>query len=75
MPVWMYCLPKILCAGFVALIWCTVWLVCITESPIDDKHITKEELKYIVDSIGPVDGKKSKIAVPTIFKCISTNLI
>lgn len=71
----MNCLPKILYAGFAALVWCAVWLVCITESPMDDKHITKEELKYIVDSIGPVDEKKSKPAVPTTFRYISTNLI
>lgn len=46
--------------GFVALIWCTVWLTCIAESPIEDKHISKEELKYIIDSIGPVDDENGK---------------
>ncbi|XP_026804633.1 vesicular glutamate transporter 1 [Rhopalosiphum maidis] len=44
--------------GFVAIIWCVVWLTCITESPVEDKHITKEELNYIVDSIGPTDNNK-----------------
>lgn len=46
------------CLGVIAIIWCIIWLTCITESPTDDKHITKEELKYIVDSIGPTDDKK-----------------
>jgi len=45
--------------GLVAIIWCVVWLTCITESPVEDKRITKEELKYIVDSIGPTDDTKS----------------
>lgn len=46
--------------GLVAVMWCVVWLTCIAESPAEDKYITKEELKYIVDSIGPTDDKKSK---------------
>ncbi|VVC29086.1 Major facilitator superfamily,Major facilitator superfamily domain [Cinara cedri] len=44
--------------GFVAIIWCTVWLLSITESPTEDKHITKEELEYIVNSIGPIDERQ-----------------
>lgn len=43
-----------------AIVWCVVWLTCIAESPSEDKYITKEELKYIVDSIGPIEDKKSK---------------
>lgn len=48
------------------MIWCAVWLICITESPLEDKHITKQELKYIIDSIGPTDDSKSKIYVISI---------
>ncbi|XP_025419440.1 vesicular glutamate transporter 1-like isoform X2 [Sipha flava] len=44
--------------GFVAILWCSVWLTCIAESPIEDKYITKEELMYIIDSIGPTGDKK-----------------
>lgn len=46
-------------AGCVAILWCAVWLTCVTECPADDDRITAEELKYIIDSIGPV-GKKNK---------------
>lgn len=46
--------------GLVALIWCGVWFTNIAESPIEDKHITKEELKYIINSIGPINDNKSK---------------
>jgi len=53
--------------GFLAIIWCVVWLTCITESPVEDKHITKEELKYIVDSIGPTDDTKSKCVVSIFY--------
>jgi len=55
--------------GFVAIIWCVVWLTCISESPEEDKRITKEELKYIVDSIGPTDNSKSKCVVFDSFFC------
>ncbi|VVC38177.1 Major facilitator superfamily,Major facilitator superfamily domain [Cinara cedri] len=41
--------------GFVAIVWCTVWLMCIAETPAQDKSISKAELKYIVDSLGPTD--------------------
>ncbi|VVC37041.1 Major facilitator superfamily,Major facilitator superfamily domain [Cinara cedri] len=44
--------------GFIAIIWCAVWLTTVAETPGEDKLITKEELKYIVDSIGPTDDEK-----------------
>lgn len=47
--------------GLISFVWCAVWLLCISESPTDDKHITKEELKYIIDAIGPTDDKKGKL--------------
>jgi len=50
-------------SGVVALMWCIVWLMCVTENPADDKHITREELKFIVDSIGPVDEKNGRYVV------------
>ncbi|VVC37042.1 Major facilitator superfamily,Major facilitator superfamily domain [Cinara cedri] len=44
--------------GFIAIIWCIVWLTFVAESPVEDKYITNAELKYIVDSIGPTGEKK-----------------
>lgn len=41
--------------ALIAIIWCIIWLTCVAESPVDDKYITKEELKYIIDMIGPTD--------------------
>lgn len=52
---------SVFCEGFIAAIWCIVWLLFISESPLEDKYISEEELKYIVDSIGPRDDNKSKI--------------
>ncbi|VVC37045.1 Hypothetical protein CINCED_3A000784 [Cinara cedri] len=48
--------------GFIAIIWCAVWLTTIAETPGEDKSITKEELKYIIDSIGPTDDKKLSVS-------------
>ncbi|XP_025414053.1 vesicular glutamate transporter 1-like [Sipha flava] len=48
--------------GLIAVIWCVVWLMCISESPVEDKHISKEELRYIIDSIGPTDDNKINIS-------------
>lgn len=56
----------VFCEGLIAVIWCIVWLSCITESPLEDKYISQEELKYIVDSIGPTDDNKSKISLSHI---------
>ncbi|VVC38188.1 Major facilitator superfamily,Major facilitator superfamily domain [Cinara cedri] len=45
--------------GAVALLWSIIWLVYIDESPIKDDRISKEELEYIVSSIGPTDVNKT----------------
>lgn len=47
--------------GYIAIVWFVVWWTCIAETPARDKHITKAELKYIVDSLGPTDDTKSTI--------------
>ncbi|VVC38183.1 Major facilitator superfamily,Major facilitator superfamily domain [Cinara cedri] len=48
--------------GCISIMWCVIWLTCVAESPINDKFITKQELKYIVDSIGPTSDKKNCIS-------------
>ncbi|XP_050431830.1 vesicular glutamate transporter 1-like [Adelges cooleyi] len=45
--------------GVVAIVWCAVWLTCISESPAQDKYISAQERMYIEDAIGPVDKSQS----------------
>lgn len=47
--------------GIIGIIWSIVWLVTIAESPMDDQHITVEELNYIINSIGPTDKERKCI--------------
>ncbi|XP_072381509.1 sialin-like isoform X1 [Diabrotica undecimpunctata] len=47
--------------GTVGLIWCLAWMVIVTDSPEDDRHITEQELKYIINSLEAKSSKKMKI--------------
>ncbi|XP_065341535.1 sialin-like isoform X1 [Cloeon dipterum] len=39
--------------GVIAIIWCIVWLIVVSETPQEDKQITEEELDYIRATVGP----------------------
>lgn len=57
--------------GIVALIWCFCWFKIVTESPLDDPHITKDELMYLKETLGTLTAHDSKISHP--WKAILTS--
>ncbi|XP_060516790.1 sialin-like isoform X1 [Cylas formicarius] len=46
------------CFGIIGLIWYGLWSLVVTNSPEEDKHITKSELEYIQRSLS--DGGSNK---------------
>lgn len=38
--------------GAIGCIWYILWIIVVRESPDKDKHISKDELRYIQDSLG-----------------------
>ncbi|XP_065583543.1 sialin-like [Artemia franciscana] len=45
--------------GVVGVIWCSIWLYTVKESPALDKNISSEERNYIESSIGVLEEKGS----------------
>ncbi|VEN58566.1 unnamed protein product [Callosobruchus maculatus] len=48
------------CFGTIGLIWCTIWMTVIKESPKEDPEITDRELKYITESLKYVETNKPR---------------
>ncbi|KAL0266390.1 UNVERIFIED_CONTAM: hypothetical protein PYX00_008943 [Menopon gallinae] len=44
--------------GVLGVIWCAAWFFIVKDTPRLDPHITKEELRYIEESIGDSSDKK-----------------
>lgn len=55
--------------GVLGLIWFVSWWLIVTDKPEDDPYISKDELKYIKDSLGYVDDKKvnGKLVLGNLF--------
>lgn len=51
-------------SGVLGLIWYALWTTLVAESPELDKKITKQELKYILDSLKETNQSSSKLQVP-----------
>ena len=43
--------------GIMTLVWCIFWWTIVTDRPEDFRWITKTEINYIRDSIGPSKQK------------------
>ena len=48
----MPCVFGCLFSGACGLLWCIAWIVCVHDSPADDKNISAIEKMYIESSIG-----------------------
>jgi len=58
-------------SGTFAVLWCIIWFILVRESPHEDRYISKEELDYISDSLGPT-SESHALDVP--WKSILTSL-
>ncbi|KAJ8946672.1 hypothetical protein NQ318_019987 [Aromia moschata] len=49
------------CFGVIGLIWCSIWVLVVADTPQQDTRISKEELKYITESLNSNENKKFKL--------------
>jgi len=64
--------------GAIAIIWCMVWLLVVSETPQEDRRITEEELDYIRATVGPAANHVKVVkyhfkvlGTPVLSACIS----
>lgn len=50
--------------GCIGCLWFLLWLAVVKESPDVDPHITEEEKKYIMESLGHTSDSKPKDPIP-----------
>ncbi|CAH0774629.1 unnamed protein product [Bemisia tabaci] len=53
--------------GIVGLLWVLIWFAIVKDRPKDDPHISKEELRYIQDTLGNISDEKISIPWKAIF--------